>query len=389
MYKHESPIFVASPLLPELSAVEERLKQIWDSKWLTNIGPQHKELESALRQHLRVPELSLFCNGTIALLTAGKALNLSGEVITTPFSFAATPHSLSWMGVDLVFGDIDPHTLNLLPEAIERAITPRTTGIMATHVFGTPCDVEAIEDIAKRHNLKVVYDGAHAFGLEVNNRGIGSYGDITMYSFHATKLFHTVEGGALSCQDPDMKQHIDMLKNFAIRNEEEVFGIGINGKLNEVQAAIGLSVLSVMDKERTRRVRIYDIYKEVLTGVAGLEMVKIPDAVTRRSLQYMPVLVRKSEARLSRNELHTALKEYNIITRKYFHPLCTQYDCYKDLPSAAPDQIPNATRIGSECLALPYYGSLKDEEAYNIAEVIRHLLSSPMNQKPYDLARAC
>lgn len=375
MYRFEKPIYVTSPLLPSLENVEKRLRDIWSAHWLTNMGAQHKELENMLRVLLKVNQLSLFCNGTIALLAAGKALALSGEVLTTPFTFAATPHSLSWMGVTPVFCDIDPTTLNISPESIERAITPRTKGILAVHVFGTPCDVYSIEEIAKRHNLKVIYDGAHAFGLEVDGRGIGTFGDITMYSFHATKLFHTVEGGALACANPALKQLIDQLKNFAIKNEEEVFGVGINGKLNEVQAAIGLAVLDVMEYERKRRERISKIYREALSNIEGLDFINLPDNVTRKSLQYFPVLIRKGIARLDRNELHLALKDYNIAARKYFYPLCTAYDCYKQLPSAIPENIPNALKVSEESMTLPLYGTLTDDEAYNIADVIKYFLT--------------
>lgn len=284
MYTFPQPVYVTSPLLPPLPLIYKRLEDIWNAQWLTNMGKQHGLLESALQNHLGVPKLSLLCNGTIALLVAGNVLGLKGEVITTPFTFAATAHSISWAGATPVFADIDPVSMTLSPEAVEAAITPRTSAIVAVHVFGIPCDVDALAVIARKHNLALIYDGAHAFGLEINNKGIGNFGDITMYSFHATKLFHTTEGGALVCTSEEMHSRIEHAKNFNILNEETVGGVGINGKMNEIQAAVGLTVLEVMDEERAQRERIEAVYREALADIPGITLQPVLPQVTRKSL---------------------------------------------------------------------------------------------------------
>lgn len=364
------PIYVTRPVFPPLKSFTQRLESVWSAAWLTNMGAQHQLLERALREHLRVAELSLFCNGTIALMVAAKALDLEGEVLTTPFTFAATPHSLEWNRLTPVFCDLDPQTCNLDPAAAEARVTERTSAILAVHVFGQPCDVDGLEALARRHGLKIIYDAAHAFGLEVDGRSIGQYGDITMYSFHATKLFHTAEGGALACTNRDLKQRIDQLKNFDIRNEETVGGLGLNGKMNEVQAALGLAVLEVLDEERTRRARIEDIYRQILAGVDGVILPPLNHRVTRKSLQYFPIRIVPEAYGRSRDTLHELMKEYNVITRKYFFPLCSQYPCYAGLPSANPMDLPVAHMIVNQCLTLPFYGALSDQDATRIAEMI-------------------
>ena len=373
MYTFPQPIYVTSPLLPPLPLIYKRLEDIWNAQWLTNMGKQHGQLESALQNHLGVPKLSLLCNGTIALLVAGNVLGLKGEVITTPFTFAATAHSISWAGATPVFADIDPVSMTLSPEAVEAAITPRTSAIVAVHVFGIPCDVDALAVIARKHNLALIYDGAHAFGLEINNKGIGNFGDITMYSFHATKLFHTTEGGALACASEEMHSRIEHAKNFNILNEETVGAVGINGKMNEVQAAVGLTVLEVMDEERAQRERIEAVYREALADIPGITLQPVLPQVTRKSLQYFSIRVDQDEYGMSRNDLHQALKGHNVIARKYFYPLCSTFECYKGLPSSAAENLPVATRIASQCMALPFYGGLTDADVFNIVDLIKNM----------------
>ena len=266
----DTPVHVVRPRLPDLEGFVERLRTIWASGWLTNGGAQHLELELRLRHMLGVPSLSLFNNGTMALLTACRALSLRGEVITTPFTFPATPHVLSWLGATPVFADIDPATLTIDPDRIEPLITPQTTGILAVHVYGTPCDVDRLEAIARRHGLKLVYDAAHAFGVRVGGRGIGTFGDASAFSFHATKVFHTAEGGALACSDPELAGHAALLRNFGIRSEEEVELPGLNGKMNELQAALGLSVLDDLADEWRTRLQLSAVYRDALADLPGL-----------------------------------------------------------------------------------------------------------------------
>lgn len=368
------PVYVTRPLLPPLDGFLDRLRDVWSSGWLTNGGDQHQALERALSAHLRCPNLSLFNNGTIAMVVACQALRLSGEVITTPFTFPATPHVLQWNNVTPVFADIEPETLTIDPAAIERLITGRTTGILGVHVYGTPCRVDAIDRIAAEFGLKVVYDGAHAFGTEIDGRPIGSFGDATMFSFHATKLFHTAEGGALAVRDPDLKKRIDLLKNFGIRNENEVVMPGINGKMSELSAALGIEVLRHVEDERARRARVAAIYLERLARHPGIAPLR-PPANVSDSLQYFVVRIDAQRTGVSRDELHLRLREFNIVTRKYFQPLCSQYSCYAQLPSAQPSQLPVATRIADEVLCLPFFGALSDDDVHRICDAIDFGLS--------------
>jgi dTDP-4-amino-4,6-dideoxygalactose transaminase len=362
-------IYVTRPMLPDLQDVSNSLEEIWKEQILTNGGPQHQALERALCQTLKVPSLSLFNNGTIALITACQALELSGEVITTPFTFPATPHILAWNQITPVFCDIDPVTMNIDATKIEALITEKTSAILGVHVYGTPCDVFAIEEIAQRHGLKVIYDAAHAFGVEIAGRGIGSFGDVSMFSFHATKLFHTAEGGCITF-NPDMKQHVDLLKNFGIKNEDEVILPGINGKMNEIQAALGLINLKSLEEERQRRAEIIKVYREELLDVEGITLVNLPENV-RSSFQYFVIRIHQDKFGISRDEVHCRLKDYNVITRKYFNPLCSNYECYRHLPSAQPELLPVAHEIVQEVLVLPLYGQLSIESAKTICAMLR------------------
>jgi dTDP-4-amino-4,6-dideoxygalactose transaminase len=364
------PLYVSRPLLPDLARFTAGLEEVWDSQWLTNIGPQHRRLEETLREYLKVPHLSLFNNGTIAMIVACQSLRLSGEVITTPFTFPATPHVLSWNNIRPIFCDIDPVTMNIDPDRIESLITPRTTAILAVHVFGTPCEVVKLQEIADRYGLKLVYDAAHAFGVEVDGRGIGSYGDVSMFSFHATKLFHTAEGGALSFNHESHKLRVDLLKNFGIKNENEVVMPGINGKMNELQALMGLCVLSKVEEERAQRQALYDTYVAGLADIEGVSFVRTPPGI-RHSLQYFVIRIDERAFGRSRDEVHERFKEYNVITRKYFYPLCSDYSCYRHLPSAAPDQLPVAQKVVSEVLCLPFYGGLRCEDVESICAILK------------------
>lgn len=365
----EQPIYLTRPVLPDLQKVTEKLKKIWDSKWLTNNGNQHKQLEEKLSKFLKTPNLSLFNNGTTALIVACKALELSGEVITTPFTFPATPHSLTWCGITPIFCDIDPLTMNINADKIEKMITPKTTAILGVHVFGMPCDVCKIEGIAKKYDLKVIYDAAHAFGVEMNDKGIGNFGDISMFSFHSTKLFHTVEGGALSCKNSDLKAKVNLLKNFGIKNEEEVLLSGINGKMNEIQAAIGLTVLDYVEDEKQKRKTLSTIYIKNLQNIKGISFLKDNHDV-KKNYHYFVIRINAEKFRFSRNEIYDRLRKYNVFARKYFYPLCSDYSHYKHLPSADSQNLPEAQKAAEEVLCLPLYGELDILDIEKICEII-------------------
>ena len=365
----DTPVHVVRPRLPDLEGFVERLRTIWASGWLTNGGAQHIELELRLQQMLGVSSLSLFNNGTMALLTACRALSLHGEVITTPFTFPATPHVLSWLGATPVFADIDRATLTIDPDRIEALITPRTTGILAVHVYGTPCDVDRLEDIARRHRLKLVYDAAHAFGVRVGGRGIGTFGDASAFSFHATKVFHTAEGGALACSDPELAAHAALLRNFGIRSEEEVELPGLNGKMNELQAALGLSVLDDLADEWRARLRLSAVYRDALADLPGLALPG--PAAAEGGLLYYVIRVDGDRFGCSRDELQRRLRELNVFTRKYFYPLCSDYPCYRHLASAAPSALPVAREAAGQVLCLPLHAGVAPEQAAAIGLMIR------------------
>ena len=368
----DKPIYVTRPLLPELDEFSDRLQEVWDSQWLTNSGVQHQQLEAQIQATLKVPYVSLFNNGTIGLVVGCQSLRLSGEVITTPFTFPATPHVLTWNNVQPIFCDIDPISMNIDPDKIESLITPKTTGILGVHVYGTPCDVFGIQEIADRYGLKVVYDAAHAFGTEIDGVGIGNFGDLSMMSFHATKLFHTAEGGALIFREENLKKRVDLLKNFGIKNEEEVIMPGINGKMNEIQAALGLSVLKYVERERERRQEIISLYKNCLKGLSGISF--IPEtAGVKSSYQYFVIRICEKQFGCSRDSVYQQMSAYNVFPRKYFYPLCSSYPCYKYLPSARAENLPVANKVVTEVLCLPLYGGLSDIEVETICSIISNI----------------
>jgi len=362
--------YITRPLLPSIDSLIIQLEEIWDSKWLTNMGEKHNLLGSRLKDFLKVKNLSLFNNGTIALLTALKALELpyGSEVITTPFTFAATPHCISWNGLKPVFCDIEPNTMTIDANKIESLITPETSAILAVHVYGFPCDVEKIEEIAQRYNLKVIYDGAHVFSTEINGKGIGEFGDITMFSFHATKLFNTIEGGCLTYNDEKLYKKIYNLRNFGIQSEELVENVGINGKMNEIQAAVGLLNLELVASEKQKRAQINSFYDKNISKIDGIFIPQMPSNTTN-SYQYYPIIINDNYP-ISRNELHDKFKSKNIMTRKYFYPLCSDYECYRDLKSSSIENLPIANDIKNRVLCLPFYGDLHKEVLVKICEVL-------------------
>jgi dTDP-4-amino-4,6-dideoxygalactose transaminase len=363
-------ILVTQPLLPPLEEFTPYLEKIWESKWLTNNGQFHQQLEQALCEYLGVKHISLFSNGTLALITALQALRITGEVITTPFSFVATTHALWWNNIKPVFADIEPHTYNLDPEKVEAAITPNTTAIMPVHVYGNPCNLEAFQQIADTYNLKLIYDAAHAFGVEVNGQSVLNFGDLSVLSFHATKVFNTFEGGAIVCHDEKMKRHIDDLKNFGFRGETTVIAPGINAKMNELQAAFGLLQLKHIDEAREKRKQIAETYREKLAGIKGIHCLNdLPD--TKHAYSYFPILVEEQEFGMSRDELYEKLKENNIFSRRYFYPLISNFPTYRGLTSANKDNLPVANDIAEKVLCLPIYCVIQQSDIERIITLIK------------------
>lgn len=365
----DKPIYVTQPFLPSLDDFIPYLEKIWDSKVLTNGGPMHQQLEQALCDYLGVEHIALFNNGTIALLTALQTLRITGEVITTPYSFVATAHSLLWNGIKPVFVDIDPDTLNLDPARIEAAITSRTTAIMPVHCYGNPCDVDAIQRIADKHGLKVIYDAAHAFGVQDAGGSILRHGDLSVLSFHATKVFNTFEGGAIVCPDAETKLRINHLKNFGFVNEVTVVEAGINGKMSEINAAFGLLQLKHIDEAMERRHQIDRQYRTLLSEVKGIRIVEESgQRVSNKS--YFPILV-EPDYPFSRDELYQRLRDANVFARRYFYPLISDFPMYQELESANPDNLPVATLIAGKVMCLPIYPALADEDIERIVSVIR------------------
>jgi dTDP-4-amino-4,6-dideoxygalactose transaminase len=363
-----TPVYVTQPLLPDLQDFLPYLETIWENKILTNGGPFHQQLEQALCDYLGVKHICLFANGTLALMTALQALRVSGEVITTPYSFVATAHSLLWNGIKPVFVDVDPVTLNLDPAKIEAAITPHTSAIMPVHCYGQPCDVAAIEKIADNYNLKVIYDAAHAFGVRHQGGSVLNYGDLSVISFHATKIFNTFEGGAIICPDAKTKLRIDRLKNFGFVDEVTVVAAGINGKMSEINAAFGLLQLKGIDAAREQRRAIDAAYRQQLAGVAGIHCLPA-GAGESANHAYFPILVGRDYP-LSRDQLFDALREQEIYARRYFYPLISDFPMYRDMASAAPAKLPVAQLASSQVICLPIYPGLAAETIADIVAVI-------------------
>ena len=365
----EKTITVTTPLLPDLDDFNSLLKEIWSSKWITNNGQFHQKLEEALCDYLKVPFISLFTNGTLPLLTALQALRISGEVITTPYSFVATTHSIWWNGIKPVFVDIDPSNCGIDPDKIEAAITPRTTAIMPVHCYGKPCDNKRIQAIADKYGLKVIYDAAHAFGVEVDGESVLNWGDMSTLSFHATKVYTTIEGGAIVMHDEATKKRIDYLKNFGFASETEVVAPGINGKLDEVRAVYGLLKLKQVDKAINARHQVAIQYREAFQNVKGIRFFNDMIGV-KHNYSYFPIFINAEEYGMTRDELYFKLRDHNILGRRYFYPLISTFSTYSGLPSASPDNLPNATRIANEVICLPMHHELSTDDINRIIELI-------------------
>ena len=365
----KNTITVTSPLLPDRAEFDLMLKEIWDSKWITNNGQFHKQLEKALCEYLKVPYISLFTNGTLPLLTALQALRITGEVITTPYSFVATTHSIWWNGCKPVFVDIEESTCGMDPDRIEAAITPHTTAIMPVHCYGKPCDMERIQAIADKYGLKVIYDAAHAFGVEVNGKSVLEQGDMATLSFHATKVYNTLEGGALVMHDAETKKRIDYLKNFGFAGETEVVAPGINSKMDEVRAAYGLLNLKQIDEAIEKRHRVAVRYRAALRNVKGVRFFDDMSGV-RHNYSYFPVFINAEEYGKTRDELYFKMKEQGVLGRRYFYPLISTFSTYRGLSSASPENLPVATRIANEVICLPMHHALSEEDMDRILEQI-------------------
>lgn len=363
-------ITVTSPLLPPLEEFKPYLEDIWRRKWLTNNGYYHKELENALCKYLGVPYISLFTNGTLPLICALQALRITGEVITTPYSFVATTHALWWNGIKPVFVDIDRRTGNIDPEKIEAAITPKTTAIMPVHVYGQPCEMERIQEIANTYGLKVIYDAAHAFGVEKEGKSLLAAGDMSTLSFHATKVYNTVEGGALVCQDAQTKQRIDYLKNFGFANETTVVAPGINGKMDELRAAYGLLSLKHVDEAIARRKQVALRYREALRQARGITFFEDRPGV-KHNYSYFPIFINEKEYGMSRDALYEKMKAAGVYGRRYFYPLISTFSTYRGLESARPSNLPNAHKMAEEVICLPMHHGLSEEDVDRVLRCIQ------------------
>lgn len=368
--RYDKPIYVTQPSLPPLEEFTEYLKQIWQSKILTNNGPFHKQFEKELAEYLGVKYLSLFANGTLALVTALQALRITGEVITTPFSFVATTHSLWWNNIKPVFVDIEPDYFTLDPEKVEAAITPQTTAILPVHVYGNPCKINEIQKIADTYGLKIIYDAAHAFGVRIKGNSILNFGDLSILSFHATKVFNTIEGGAIICHDEKTKKRIDFLKNFGFAGETTVIEPGINAKMNELSAAFGLIQLKHIDKYISKRKEIAEFYRKELSGVKGIRVLYDIEGVDH-SYTYFPILVDENLSGESRDALYERLKKDNIYGRRYFYPLISQFPSYRGLSSARPDNLPIAQSVAEQVICLPIYPDLGSSNCHKIINIIK------------------
>ncbi len=369
--KNSKIITVTSPLLPPLNDFIPYLEDIWERKWLTNNGHYHQELERALCEYLKVPYLSLFTNGTLPIMVALQALRITGEVITTPYSFVATTHSLWWNGIKPVFVDIDPATGNLDPDKIEAMITPKTTAIMPVHVYGNPCDIDKIKNIADKYGLKVIYDAAHAFGVEISGKSILTAGDISTLSFHATKTYNTIEGGALVCHDEETKKRIDFLKNFGFADETTVVAPGINGKMDEIRAAYGLVALKSIDEAIAKRKNIAEQYRNTLKDVSGISYFEDMEKV-KHNYSYFPIFINAEKYGQTRDQLYENLKSKDIYGRRYFYPLISEFSTYRGLPSAAKENLPIAHKIADSVICLPIHNEMKEEDIHRILAIIKN-----------------
>ncbi len=363
-------ITVTSPLLPDLEEFQNLLKEIWNSKYITNNGVFHKQLEKELADYLKVPFVSLFTNGTLPLITALQALRITGEVITTPYSFVATTHALWWNGIKPVFVDIDTQTGNLDPEKIEAAITPKTTAIMPVHVYGKPCDTQRIQEIADRYGLKVIYDAAHAFGVEVNGESVLNAGDMSTLSFHATKVFNTIEGGAMVMHDEMTKRRIDYLKNFGFAGETVVVGPGINSKMDELRSAYGILNLRQVDAAIEARHQVAIAYREALRDVEGISFFDDMPGV-KHNYSYFPIFIDELKYGMSRDDLYMKMKAANVLGRRYFFPLISEFSTYRGLESANPQNLPNAHKMANSVICLPMHHALSKDDIGRIIELVK------------------
>lgn len=363
-------VTVTSPLLPKLEEFQSMLQQIWDSKWITNNGSFHKQLEKELAEYLKVPYVSLFTNGTLPLITALQALHITGEVITTPYSFVATTHALWWNGIKPVFVDIDLATGNIDPDKIEAAITHKTTAIMPVHVYGQPCDTKRIKEIADKYGLKVIYDAAHAFGVDVNGESVLNAGDMSTLSFHATKVYNTIEGGAMVMHDEQTKKRIDYLKNFGFAGETEVIAPGINSKMDEVRAAYGILNLRQVDAAIEARHQVAIQYRNELRSVKGITFFDDMPGV-KHNYSYFPIFVNAEEYGMTRDELYFKLKESKILGRRYFYPLISEFSTYRGLDSASKDNLPNANKMANSVICLPMHHALSQLDVQRILSIVK------------------
>ena len=381
---NQNKITVTSPLLPDLDEFNELIKEIWKCKWITNNGSFHRQLEKELAEYLKVPYISLFTNGTLPLLTAMQALRITGEVITTPYSFVATTHSIWWNGCRPVFVDIEEKTCGINPEKIEAAITPKTTAIMPVHCYGKPVNIDAIQAIADKYGLKVIYDAAHAFGVEVNGKSVLTAGDMSTLSFHATKVYNTLEGGALIVKDEATKKRIDYMKNFGFAGETEVVAPGINGKMDELRCAYGLLNLQQIDAAIAARKEVARQYVEALKDIPGI---RIPSYIqesfdnslfsrgerqmVKLNYSYFPIFVNAEEYGMSRDQLYFKMREANVFGRRYFYPLISTFSTYCGLPSAAPENLPVATKMANEVICLPVHHELYKSDINRVTDIVR------------------
>lgn len=371
MKQEQDIITVTSPLLPNLEDFHEILKDIWAKKWITNNGSYHQKLEGALCEYLKVPYISLFTNGTLPLITALQALRITGEVITTPYSFVATTHSLWWNGIKPVFVDIDPSTGNLDPDKIEVAITPQTTAIMPVHVYGQPCRTKEIQDIADKYGLKIIYDAAHAFGVEMDGNSILNEGDLSTLSFHATKVYNTIEGGALVMHDAKTKQRIDYLKNFGFANEVEVVAPGINSKMDEIRSAYGLLNLKLVDQAIEARHLVAIQYRNALQNIKGISFWEDMPGI-RHNYSYFPIFVNEEEYGMTRDELYFKMKSHNVYGRRYFYPLISTFSTYRGLDSASRNNLPNAYKLADSVICLPMHHAMSTDDINRvISEIVK------------------